>query len=173
MRTRLSVPACNSCTVAVLRILESALMLRGILLAAAMTTCTAVVAAGKSKSDMPNPMWSATLRWDCNTSAKIVCERNGDCRTGKGDAGFLLNYENNVVEFADANVRIKRHYRQTVDGSPLQQEVKVELVDNRVLWLTAVDASRTYSDAWVGAISELKGGVVLMESEGIYCRPHA
>jgi hypothetical protein len=47
----------------------------------------------------------------------------------------------------------------------------VELADNRVIWLTAVDASRTYSDAWVGAISELKGGVVLMESQGVYCAP--
>jgi hypothetical protein len=53
----------------------------------------------------------------------------------------------------------------------LQREVKVELADNRVIWLTAVDASRTYSDAWVGAISELKGGVVLMESQGVYCAP--
>lgn len=148
-------------------------MLRVILLVAALTTCGSASAAEKSKSNVDNPMWSAALKWDCNTSAKIVCERDGSCRTGKGDAGFLLNYDKNVVEFADADVRIKRHYRQTVKASPLQQEVKVELIDNRVLWLTAVDASSTYSNAWVGAISELKGGVVLMESEGIYCRPHA
>jgi hypothetical protein len=153
--------------------MERGPMLRVILLATVMTTCVPTSAAESSKTNVANPMWSDALRWDCDTSAKIVCERDGNCRSRKGDAGFLLNYENNVVEFADANVRIKRHYRQTVDGSPLQQEVKVELADNRVLWLTAVDASRTYSEAWVGAISELKGGVVLMESEGIYCRPHA
>ncbi|MHA6645214.1 hypothetical protein [Mesorhizobium sp. A623] len=148
-------------------------MLKVILLAAAMTICVAATGAEKSKSSADNPMWTASLKWDCKTSAKIVCERDGTCRTGDSDAGFLLSYDNNVVEFADGNVHIKRHYRQTVQGSPLQQEVKVELTDNRVLWLTAVDASRTYSDAWVGALSELKGGVVLMESEGIYCTPHA
>jgi hypothetical protein len=124
------------------------------------------------KAAIDNPMWAASLQWDCETAAKIVCERDGDCRTGDGDAGFMLSYVNNTVAFTDGNVRIKRHYRQTVQESPLQQEVKVELTDNRVLWLTAVDASRTYSDAWVGALSELKGGVVLMESEGVYCTPH-
>ncbi|RWD60144.1 MAG: hypothetical protein EOS60_34320, partial [Mesorhizobium sp.] len=57
-------------------------------------------------------------------------------------------------------------------ASPLQSEVKVELADNRVIWLTAVDASRTYSDAWVGALTELKGGAVLLVSQGVYCTPH-
>lgn len=130
----------------------------------------AQVAGQKAAAD--NPMWPVSLKWVCTTAAKIVCERDGSCKIDKGDAGFMLSYDNNVVEFADGNVRIKRHYRQTVQGSPLQQEVKVELADNRVLWLTAVDASRTYSNAWVGALSELKGGAVLMESEGVYCTPH-
>jgi len=55
----------------------------------------------------------------------------------------MLNYDSSEVEFSAGNVRIKRHYQQTVQASPLQQEVKVELAANRVLWLTAVDASRT------------------------------
>lgn len=148
-------------------------MLKAIFLAVAMSTCVVASAAEKPRSSADNRMWTTSLKWDCKTAAKIVCERDGTCRTGNSDAGFLLNYDNNSVEFADGNVRIKRHYRQTVQGSPLQQEVKVELTDNQVLWLTAVDASRTYSDAWVGALSELKGGVVLMESEGVYCTPHA
>jgi hypothetical protein len=118
-----------------------------------------------------NPMWQTGLRWDCKAASKIVCERDGSCRTDKGDVPFVLNYDNNDVEFPDVKVRIKRHYQQTVQGSPLQSEVKVELADNRVIWLTAVDASRNYSDAWVGALSELKGGVVLMESQGVYCAP--
>ena len=116
-------------------------------------------------------MWPAGLRWACKTASKIVCERDGSCHTAKGGAPFVLNYDGSDVEFPDGKVRIKRHYQQTVQGSPLQSEVKVELADNRVIWLTAVDASRTYSEAWVGAISELKGGVVLMESQGIYCAP--
>lgn len=116
-------------------------------------------------------MWSAGLRWDCKSASKIVCERDGSCQTDKGDDPFVLSYDDNDVAFPSGKVRIKRHYQQTVQGSPLQSEVKVELADNRVIWLTAVDASRTYSDVWVGAISELKGGVVLMESQGVYCAP--
>jgi hypothetical protein len=128
-------------------------------------------AQGEEAKSAGNPMWPAGLRWDCKTSSKIVCERDGLCRTDKEDAPFVLNYDNNDVEFPDGKVRIKRHYRQTVQGSPLQSEVKVELADNRVIWLTAVDISRTYSDAWVGSISELKGGAVLMESQGVFCIP--
>jgi hypothetical protein len=133
--------------------------------------CAGAAAQGKESKSAGNPMWPAGLRWDCKTVSKIVCERDGSCRTDTGDAPFVLNYDNNEVEFPDSKVQINRHYQQTVQGSPLQSEVKVELADNRVIWLTAVDASRTYSNAWVGAISQLKGGVVLMESQGIYCTP--
>ena len=147
-------------------------MIRTVMMALAMGIMWAGTAAqGEESKSAGNPMWPAGLRWDCRTSSKIVCERDGSCRTDKGDAPFVLNYGNNNVEFPDGKVRIKRHYQQTVQGSPLQSEIKVELADNRVIWLTAVDASRTYSDAWVGAISELKGGVVLMESQGVYCIP--
>jgi hypothetical protein len=135
------------------------------------TMCVGAAAQGNEIKSVGNPMWLAGLRWDCKTASKIVCERDGSCRTDKGDALFILNYDNNDVEFLGGKVRIKRHYQQTVQGSPLQSEVKVELADNHVIWLTAVDASRTYSDAWVGAISELKSGVVLMESQGVYCAP--
>jgi hypothetical protein len=133
--------------------------------------CVGATAQIEKSKSAGNPMWSAGLRWACKTGSKIVCERDGSCHTAKGDAPFVLNYDSSDVEFPDGKVRIKRHYQQTVQGSPLQSEVKVELADNRVIWLTAVDASRNYSEAWVGAISELKGGVVLMESQGIYCAP--
>ena len=133
--------------------------------------CAGATAQSDKTRSAGNPMWPAGLRWDCRTASKIVCERNGSCRTDKGDDPFVLSYDDNDVAFPSGKVRIKRHYQQTVQGSPLQKEVKVELADNRVIWLTAVDASRTYSDTWVGAISELKGGVVLMESQGIYCAP--
>lgn len=133
---------------------------------------TVAAQSDKPRSSADNPMWPASLKWDCRTAAKIVCERGGSCSVAEDHTGFVLNYGSNEAEFPASNVRIKRHYQQTVQASPLQQEVKVELADNRVLWLTAVDASRTYSEAWVGALSELKGGAVLMESEGVYCMPH-
>ncbi|WP_246696467.1 hypothetical protein [Mesorhizobium sp. SARCC-RB16n] len=141
-------------------------------MAAAAAASVGAAAQGDQSKSGGNPMWPAGLRWDCETAAKIVCERDGSCKLAKGDAPFLLNYDNNNIEFANGNVRIKRHYQQTVQASPLQSEVKVELADNRVIWLTAVDASRTYSDAWVGALTELKGGAVLLESQGVYCTPH-
>ncbi|RWI37001.1 MAG: hypothetical protein EOR30_26135 [Mesorhizobium sp.] len=141
---------------------------------ALMSTCALAMAADqndKQRSGTGNPMWPASLKWDCKAAAKIICERDGSCTTTEDHADFILDYDDNIVEFGVGRIRIKRHYQQTVRDSPLQQEVKVELADNRVLWLTAVDASRTYSEAWVGAMSELKGGVVLMESEGVYCTP--
>lgn len=149
-------------------------MIRAVLVVAIAAAASVGAAApgDQTKGTSSNPMWPAGLRWDCATAAKIVCEREGSCKAVKGDAPFLLNYDSNNIEFASDNVRIKRHYQQTVQASPLQSEVKVELADNRVIWLTAVDASRTYSDAWVGALTELKGGAVLLESQGVYCTPH-
>ncbi|WP_292502341.1 hypothetical protein [Mesorhizobium sp.] len=141
-------------------------------MAVAAAASVGAAAQGDQSKVSSNPMWPAGLRWDCATASKIVCERDGACKVAQSDARFLLNYDNNNVEFASGDVRIKRHYQQTVQASPLQSEVKVELADNRVIWLTAVDASRTYSDAWVGALTELKGGAVLLESQGVYCTPH-
>jgi len=146
------------------------LMNRTVVVVLAIGTMCAGAQGDETKS-AANPMWPAGLRWECKTASKIVCERDGSCRTDIGNAPFVLNFDNNDVEFPGGKVRIKRHYQQTVQGSPLQSEVKVELADNRVIWLTAVDASRTYSDAWVGAITGLKGGVVLVESQGVYCVP--
>lgn len=147
-------------------------MVRAILVAVAAAASVGAAVPGDQSKVGSNPMWPAGLRWDCATAAKIVCERDGSCKVAQADARFLLNYDNNNVEFASGDVRIRRHYQQTVQASPLQSEVKVELADNRVIWLTAVDASRTYSDAWVGALTELKGGAVLLESQGVYCTPH-
>jgi hypothetical protein len=82
---------------------------------------------------------------------------------------LLLNYDNNQVEFGGASVKISRYYQQTTRDSPLQAEIKVELANNAVMWLTAVDASATYSNAWVGSVTTLKGGVVLLESQSLFC----
>lgn len=128
-------------------------------------------AQGGKNAPAANPMWTAGYKWQCQTAARIVCERTGDCSVEQKPGSFLIDYENNRMEFDGATVRIKRHYQQTVNNSPLQAEVKIELTDNRVLWLTAVDGSRTYSNAWTGALTEPKAGVVLMVSEGAYCTP--
>ncbi|MES0041792.1 hypothetical protein [Mesorhizobium sp. M0091] len=48
-------------------------------------------------------------------------------------AGFVLNYGSNEAEFPASSVPIKRHYQQTVQASPLQQEVKVELAEIAVV----------------------------------------
>lgn len=36
----------------------------------------------------------------------------------------------------------------------------------------AIEIRASAGEAWVGALAELKGGAVLMESEGVYCMPH-
>lgn len=127
--------------------------------------------AEQSKAPATNPMWKSGYRWECQTASRIVCERSGECSTIQKPDTFTIDYENNRMEFDGDSVRMRRHYQQTVNNSPLQAEVKIELADNRVLWLTAVDSSAIYSTAWVGALTEPKSGVVLMVSQGAYCLP--
>lgn len=116
-----------------------------------------------------NTMWSNGLRWQCETKNRILCERDGSCRQEDAAGSFLLNYDNNQVEFGGSPVKIGRYYQQTTRDSPLQAEIKVELANNAVMWLTAVDASATYSNAWVGSVTTLKGGAVLLESQSVFC----
>ncbi|MCW0001517.1 hypothetical protein OE766_25185 [Pararhizobium sp. YC-54] len=66
---------------------------------------------------------------------------------------------------------IKRHYVQTVSGSPISSEVKVELSDNRVLWLSPADDAGTFSDNWVGAILSPKAGVIIQDLRPLACKP--
>lgn len=132
----------------------------------------AMLAPGMAVAQAGNPMWQSGYNWTCEATARTICERDGACKVDDA-AGtkFEIEYENSRALFPEGTVKIKRHYRQTVNDSPLQAEVKVELADNRVLWLTAVDASRTYSQAWTGAIVEPKGGVVLSITQGVFCLP--
>lgn len=136
------------------------------------TGIVAMLASGIALAQASNPMWQSGYNWTCEATARTICERDGTCKVdGAGGAKFEIEYESSRVLFPEGTVKIKRHYRQTVNDSPLQAEVKVELADNRVLWLTAVDASRTYSKAWTGAIVEPKGGVVLSFTQGVFCLP--
>lgn len=138
----------------------------------AMMAFVATAAGAQDKvAGSSNPMWTAGYKWKCETTARITCERDGSCKTEARTGSFIVDYENNRFEFDGQPVRIKRHYQQRIANSPLQGEVKVELNDNRVLWLTAVDGSYTYSSAWVGALIEPKGGVVLMTNDNAYCVP--
>lgn len=150
-------------------------MIKRMVCLASLTATLSFGVASAQKADpvtrADNPMWAAGTRWLCETAGRITCERDGQCRKEELAASFILNFDNNEIESEAGNVRIKRHYQTTIKNSPLQQEVKVELSDNRVLWLTAVDGSRTYSDMWVGALTELKGGVILMQSDGLFCAP--
>lgn len=119
-----------------------------------------------------NPMWASGYVWECRPASKTVCEREDKCSTGQPEPGsFLLDYSHSRVVFGPDAVKIRRHYAQTVAGSPLQAEVKVELADNRTLWLTPVDASRVFSNIWAGALIEPKGGVVLSIISSILCSP--
>jgi len=123
-------------------------------------------------ADGGNPMWPSGYVWMCRPVSKTVCERENHCRTDRPDPeNVLLDYSHSQITFGLQTVKIRRHYAQTVAGSPLQAEVKVELADNRVLWLTPVDASRVFSDVWAGALIEPKGGVVLSVISSILCSP--
>lgn len=138
------------------------------------TTIAFAAATGTAsvKAQSGNPMWTSGYVWTCMATSNIVCERGGKCASSEANiAGFELDYENSRVVFPSGPVKIKRHYIQTVADSPLQAEVKIELTDNRVLWLTPVDASRTYSQIWTGAMIEPKAGVVLTITRSVYCSP--
>jgi hypothetical protein len=123
-------------------------------------------------ADNGNPMWLSGYVWKCTAVSKLICEREGKCHSEQPDPeGFMLDYGHSEVTFGSHVTKIGRHYAQSVAGSPLQAEVKVELADNRVLWLTPVDASRVFSDIWTGALIEPKGGVILSIDSSVWCRP--
>ncbi|CAN7708966.1 hypothetical protein LJR231_005919 [Phyllobacterium sp. LjRoot231] len=132
----------------------------------------AAAGAAPVMAQSSNPMWASGYLWVCKATSNTVCERGGKCDSIEAATdGFQLDYENSSVVFPTGPVKIKRHYKQTVVDSPLQAEVKIELADNRVLWLTPVDASRTYSQTWTGAMIEPKAGVVLTVTQSVYCSP--
>lgn len=66
---------------------------------------------------------------------------------------------------------IKRHYVQTVAGSPIGNEVKIELATNEVIWLSAADGGGTFSDNWTGAMVSPGVGVIVQELRPLICTP--
>ncbi len=90
-----------------------------------------------------NPMWRSGLQWTCTFSSAIRCERSTDCKSHPDEGTIKLNYqENSLVDHAGRSHAIKRHYVQTVAGSPIGSEVKIELTTNEVIWLSAADGGR-------------------------------
>lgn len=132
----------------------------------------ALILTAVSANSADNPMWKAGLVWSCQVSSVIECERSRDC-TAKATPGAIeLDYrENHVIDQAGIRRWIKRHYVQTVSGSPISSEVKVELETNEVLWLSPVDGAGTFSVNWVGVMLSPKTGVVIEELRPLVCKP--
>lgn len=129
------------------------------------------LAAGSSNS-ADNPMWRSGLIWRCTFASVIQCERSTDCATTRQTGAVSIEYgDNRVVDPAGKQSPIKRHYVQTVAGSPIGSEVKIELATNEVIWLSPADAAGTFSDNWIGAMLSPKAGVILEELRPLICSP--
>jgi hypothetical protein len=119
-----------------------------------------------------NPMWRSGYDWICIQGEALTCERGDVCAFGPVPAPAIeILFQNSEVKTGSGSLRIKRHYSQRIDGSPLTDEVKIELADNSVIWLSPVDTGGTWSRIWTGMIVEPKRGAVLSVSRPIYCVP--
>jgi hypothetical protein len=119
-----------------------------------------------------NPMWRFGYEWTCMHGAALTCERDKNCSfTEIQIQPIEIQYKENLVLIGTEKIRIKRHYSQKIEGSPLIEEAKIELVDNSVIWLSPVDASGTYSNVWTGVVVTPKNGVQLSVSLPLFCKP--
>lgn len=136
------------------------------LLASALLAIATAAYAGE------NPMWPTSLTWACRFSSVIRCERSVDCAAVAEEGELALDYRSNrLTDQNDAVHPIKRHYVQTVAGSPIGSEVKVELDTNDVIWLSPVDGAGVFSDNWIGAMLTPKTGVIVQELRPLICKP--
>jgi hypothetical protein len=119
-----------------------------------------------------NPMWRSGFTWSCTFSSVIRCERATDClSSGQGGKIQVAYRENQLIDPAGKPHAIKRHYVQTVAGSPIGSEVKIELDTNEVIWLSPADPAGTFSDNWIGAMLSPKAGVIVQELRPLICTP--
>ncbi|MGJ7042259.1 hypothetical protein J2Y63_005541 [Shinella sp. BE166] len=119
-----------------------------------------------------NPMWPTSLAWTCTFSSVIRCERSVDCLTAAEEGELNLDYRQNSLADRKGTVHpIKRHYVQTVAGSPIGSEVKIELDTNEVIWLSPADGTGGGSDNWIGAMLAPKTGVITQELRPLICKP--
>jgi hypothetical protein len=128
--------------------------------------------ATSTASAADNPMWRNGFTWSCAFSTIIRCERATDCATAAEEGAIRLDYrENRLTDFHGTVHPIKRHYVQTVAGSPIGSEVKAELDTNEVIWLSPADAAGTFSNNWIGAMLSPKAGVIVQELRPLICVP--
>ncbi|WP_430442261.1 hypothetical protein [Shinella sp.] len=119
-----------------------------------------------------NPMWRSGFAWSCTFSSVLRCERAVDCAAAAEEGSIRLDYRENRLTDPHGIVHpIKRHYVQTVAGSPIGSEVKIELDTNEVIWLSAADGAGVFSDNWIGAMLSPKAGVVVQEFRPLICVP--
>ncbi|WP_156383022.1 hypothetical protein [Rhizobium sp. Root483D2] len=131
-----------------------------------------LVLATTTANAADNPMWRNGLLWTCTFSSIIRCERSTDCSSHPDRGRIKLNYpENSLVDQTGRSRPIKRHYVQTVAGSPIGSEVKIELATNEVVWLSAADGGGTFSDNWTGAMVSPGAGVIVQELRPLICAP--
>jgi len=117
-------------------------------------------------------MWPTSLTWTCAYSSVIRCERSVDCETAAEEGEQTLDYrENSLTDRKGTDRPIKRHYVQTVAGSPIGSEVKIELNTNEVIWLSPADGAGVFSDNWIGAMLSPKTGVIVQELRPLICKP--
>lgn len=119
-----------------------------------------------------NPMWRFGLDWECAYTQVAICERQATCSTRATSGVVSVHYaDNKVISSGGSPVAIRRHYVQAVAGSPIVNEVKIELENNETLWLNPADASGIYSKNWLGVLMSPKGGVVISEMRPLICSP--
>ena len=119
-----------------------------------------------------NPMWKWGYDWVCTQGGALTCERGDNCLFGPAPATQIqILFERSEVKIGTEVFRISRHYSQRIEGSPLTDEVKIELSGNSVIWLSPADAGGIWSKIWTGMIVEPKRGTVLSVSRPLYCAP--
>lgn len=119
-----------------------------------------------------NPMWKSGYDWTCTQGGALTCERGDSCTFGTALAAKIqILFEHSEVNIGAEVFTISRHYSQRIEGSPLTDEVKIELSGNSVIWLSPVDAGGIWSKIWTGMIVEPKRGAVLSVSRPLYCAP--
>jgi hypothetical protein len=131
-----------------------------------------LTASSKFSFANENPMWRFGYEWTCTHGAELTCERDKKCSFATIPIQPIeILYKENLVRIGAEQIRIKRHYSQKIEGSPLIDEAKIELFDNSVIWLSPTDASGTYSNFWTGLFVTPKNGVQLSVSLPLFCKP--
>lgn len=121
-----------------------------------------------------NPMWKSGYDWTCTQGGALTCERGDSCTFGATPATRIqILFERSEVKIGTEVFRISRHYSQRIEGSPLTDEVKIELSGNSVIWLSPADVGGIWSKIWTGMIVEPKRGTVLSVSRPLYCAPQS